>query len=88
MTDPIIEQEPEQVGLDLKCPGCGNPLTMTDKGLVCPVCENDRKLVVRRNWLGLYKVIESQNVFCSGYLTIQQCEELTNKGIKIHVLYS
>jgi len=86
--NPFAEQVPEQVGLDLKCPGCGNNLTMNDRGLVCPVCENVRKLVVRRNWLGLYKVIESHNVFCSGYLTIEQCEELTKRGVNIHVLFS
>ena len=85
--NPFAEQVPEQVGLDLKCPGCGNNLTMNDKGLVCPVCDKEKKVLVKKHWLFGYKVIEAHNVFCGEYLTIEQCEELTKKGVDISVKY-
>ncbi len=85
---PGPEERLNSEAVTLACTTCGLTLIMTNKGLACPHCDQERKLVVRKNWIGLYKIIEAIGVFQQeSYLTLEECQEYASKGIIIQVLY-
>lgn len=83
-----LEHQHEPDGIELKCNSCGGNLIMSDKGLSCPNCDKEKKLVVRRNWYGCFDIIEAKNVFATTkVITAKQCEELSKLGVDVNVLY-
>lgn len=83
-----MEQAHEPDCVELKCNSCGGNLIMSDKGLSCPNCDKEKKLVVKRNWYGCFDILEAKNVFASTkVITAKQMEELSKQGVDVNVLY-
>jgi len=77
----------------IKCPNCKTPMTLTDKGLVCPTCSQKRTLLVKSRGTDVFEIIKSQNLGISihptagKYITEGQLQEIMKKGISVTVDY-
>ena len=47
----IAEKKIEQVGLEIECPGCGTPMSVTPGLNTCPSCGETRGIAF--DWTGL-----------------------------------
>lgn len=73
--------------VELKCSTCGHDLVFTPKGLTCPVCEVEKKLVVKKVFLG-FRAIKAVNVLLDySFLSIEQLRDIETKGVKIEYSY-
>jgi len=68
----------------MKCPKCGNKLTLRDGQLYCSNCDSNRtrKLAVKReivNDLEYFRVVSAENIIIDKYLLRDELQQLLNK---------
>lgn len=69
------------------CSTCGRSMVYSSKGLVCPHCDVDRAVILKRNFLGVYKVLETKNLVLKDiYLTHSQVKQLNLDGVQVNII--